>query len=742
MTAETTDAELVARALGATTEAERSAVFEEISDRYYLTILEWCAKRLSRYPGAAQDVGHEAFLAAFEILRNGKGPAVPEKLGGWLTEFARNRLKEYLSEESEAMRLVSVTDDKFDFLADEDPDAASLERRAQTHELVQIVLGTLTERQQQVFDLRFVQHLKGWQMAPLLGVATQTASNQARNVQNLVGKGVGALVLAQEGRGRCPQLDQMLSEAGFTGRNYGAFTPELRERIVRHYDDCDICQHCPTCSAEHEKLIVPYMPVLIPILFAADFRDRIAESIHATTTQARSQQTRPRPPRRDRTRPGQQHETDDQTRPPSKRARSRRIRYGAGAAAVVVLALIAFLLIPHGHSAAAVRDKTGATGKARGASPAALTADETAAKVAAVPTGGPITAGPLLGPDGRLWDETVATTGTIATLAATNATTFATTTYKLPATLNGDSVIYSGAAAFDGAGHLWLTAYLRTGSSGTTTAVLLQYTPGGGAIQRVAEDSECATGGSDPAQVYEADDGAVWVACPANGGGGGYDYYRMTPGGAITTMTIDNNAQPGTQLYLAYEQLPEAGTGPLVQGPAGSMYGLSSTDIVKFTASGQETMVIDDGKDDPIQLVGNGTGLLEAVAACDVNNAQGEQSEQCINKVNADGSETLIADLPNYDGYNTELVHWAVMDSSGNVWMILDTTGMPVKQYYVEVSPGGAVKTFPFTLPGDTMPVPVSQASPVITPNGGLWSADDQSGATSRWEVIQIVPKQ
>lgn len=301
-------------------------------------------------------------------------------------------------------------------------------------------------------------------------------------------------------------------------------------------------------------------------------------------------------------------------------------------------------------------------------------------------------------------------------------------------------MIYSGAAAFDGAGHLWLTAYLRT-VTGTTTAVLLQYTRGSGAIQQFAEDSECATGGSDAAEVYEANDGAVWVACPANGSGG-HDYYRMTPSGSITTMTIDNNAQPGTLLYLAYEQLPEEGTGPLVQGPAGSMYGLSSTDIVRFTASGQETMVIDDGKDDPFQLVGNGTGLLETVAVCDVNDAQGEQSKQCINKVNADGSETLIADLPNYDGYNTEVVHWAVMGSSGNVWMTLDTTGpAPVKQYYVEVSPGGAVNTFPFTVPSDTMPVPVSQASPVITSNGGLWSADDQSDTTSRWEVIQIVPK-
>jgi len=736
------DADLVRRALGATTPEQRKAVFTDIADRYRLVVFRQCA-RWFPHPEEAQDVCQAAFEAAFTLLAAGKAPERPDKLAGWLIEIARHRGQEYRRKDisagvswailPEGQSLDEVEDDT-------EPRSGSAMRRAHVNRLVETVVATLTSRQQEVYQLRITAELTGREVAERLGITSKAASNEITHVQDLIATGFGALILFQEGRRYCADLARII-ETVPVAVGTAAFSAALREQIVRHFDDCSICDDCPTCRAKRRELVGPYVPAVIPILFAADLRDRIAESIHAAATpETHSQQTRPRPPRRDQTRPGRQHETDDQTRPPSRRTRSRRIRYGAGAAAVVVLVLIAFLLIPHGHSAAAARDKTGGTGRAGGAVSAALTADETAAKVAAVPTGGPITAGPLLGPDGRLWDETVDTTGTIATLVATNATTYATTTYKLPATLNGDNVIYSGAAAFDGSGHLWLTAYLRTGSTGTTTAVLLQYTPGSGAIQQVAEDSECATGGSDAAEVYEANDGAVWVACPANGGG--YDYYRMTPGGGITTMTIDNNAQPGTQLSLAYEQLPEVGTGPLVQGPAGSMYGLSSTDIVQFTASGQETMVIDDGKDDPFQLVGNGTGLLEAVAACDVNNAQGEQSEQCINKVNADGSETLIADLPDYDGYNTELVHWAVMDSSGNVWMILDTTGpAPVKQSYVEVSPGGAVKTFPFTVPSDTMPVPVSQASPVITPNGGLWSADDQNDTTSRWEVIQIVPK-
>lgn len=739
------DADLVRRALGATTSEQRKAAFTDIADRYRLVVFRQCARWFPD-PGEAQDVCQAAFEAAFTLLAAGKAPERPDKLAGWLIEIARRRGQEYRRKDisagvswailPEGQSLDEVEDDT-------EPRSGSAMRRAHVSRLVETVVSTLTIRQQEVYQLRITAELTGREVAERLGITSKAASNEITHVQDLIATGFGALILFQEGRRFCPDL-ALIIETVPAAVGTAAFSTALREQIVRHFDNCSICDDCPTCRDKRRALVGPYVPALIPILFAADLRDRIAEAIHAATTETHPQQTKPRPPSRDTARPGQERESDDQARPPGRRTGARRIRYGAGAGAgaVVVLVLIAFLLIPHGHSAAAARDKTGGTGRAGGAIPAALTADETAAKVAAVPTHGPITAGPLLGPDGRLWDETVDTTGTVATLVATNATTYASTTYKLPATLNGDSVIYSGAAAFDGAGHLWLTAYLRTGSTGTTTAVLLRYTPGSGAIQQVAEDTECATGGSDAAEVYEANDGAVWVACPAGNGSGGYDYYRMTPAGGITTMTIDNTAQPGTLLYLAYQELPDAGTGPLVQGPAGSMYGLSSTDVVQFTPSGQETMVIDDGKDDPFQLVGNGTGLLDTVAVCDVNNAQGEKSEQCINKVNADGSETLIADLPDYDGYNTELVHWAVMDPSGNVWMILDTTGpAPVKQYYAEVSPGGAVKTFPFTVPGDTMPVPVSQASPVITPKGGLWSADNQSDTTSRWEVIQIVPK-
>jgi hypothetical protein len=402
--------------------------------------------------------------------------------------------------------------------------------------------------------------------------------------------------------------------------------------------------------------------------------------------------------------------------------------------------VLAVLLVPHSHPAAAAHQLGGGSGGS------ALTADETAARVSAVPTGSAIAAGPLLGPDGRLWSESVNAITNKGALVAVNPVTYASTTYPLPGSLDGAAVWYPGAAAFDGGGHLWLSADLRTGSGAGSqdTTILLRYTPGSGTVQRFAEDSSCATDNpSDADELYSAPDGTVWVVCQRDILGGGALYYEMSPGGAITGTYTVNNAQPGSLLYLAYEELPSDGTdGPLAPGPGGTMWALDSDSFIELNPSGLETLILGTGSITPFQLVGNGTNGIESVGTCIVNNAQGEQDRQCVNLVNPDGTQTTLAYLPDYDGYNNYLVHWAVMDRSGNVWLIIDGTAggrAPHGQYYVEVSPGGTVKVFPFTVPGDTDVVPVTQARPVLTPNGGLWTQDRPPNSNDT--IIQIIPK-
>jgi DNA-binding CsgD family transcriptional regulator len=168
---------------------------------------------------------------------------------------------------------------------DEEPRSGSARRRAHATRLVETVVTTLTARQQQVYQLRYVGELTGRQVAEQLGISDKTASNEITRVQDLIATGFGALILLQEGRRYCPDLAAIIEnapdEVGTT-----AFTTALRERIVRHFDNCNICDDCRTCNTKRRELVGPYVPAVIPILFAADLHDRITEMIDRITRQA------------------------------------------------------------------------------------------------------------------------------------------------------------------------------------------------------------------------------------------------------------------------------------------------------------------------------------------------------------------------------------------------------------------------------------------------------------------------
>ena len=293
------DADLVRRALGATTGQERTAAFEAIAGKYRLRVLRQCAYWFPD-PEAAQDVGQAAFEAAFTLLAQGKGPERPDKLAGWLIEIARHRGQEHIRKTKPAGvqwadlpegRSLDETED------DEEDRSGSASRRAHATKLVERVVATLTDRQQEIYQLRFVQELTGRQIAGRLGIADKAASNEATIVQGLIADGFGALILMQEGRAYCPDLARILDDAAktratdtptFAAAPTGAdiFTAVLRQRIVNHFNDCNVCDNCRTCNSKRRQLVGPYAPALIPILFAGEFRDRIDEVIRRVVEQA------------------------------------------------------------------------------------------------------------------------------------------------------------------------------------------------------------------------------------------------------------------------------------------------------------------------------------------------------------------------------------------------------------------------------------------------------------------------
>src|ERR1700760_2033896 len=190
------DAELVSRALEATTLADRKAAYAAIADRHHLAVLRQCAHWFpSRIE--AEDVSQTTFEEAFRLLATDKGPPVPDKLIGWLIEIARRRGLRYRSLQARGAgpgRAHLADDQSFDmFEDDQDPRSGSATRLAHVNRLVDTVVATLNGRQQRIYQLRYAEELTGRQVAQRLGIANSTASNAIGEVEKLITNGFGAL---------------------------------------------------------------------------------------------------------------------------------------------------------------------------------------------------------------------------------------------------------------------------------------------------------------------------------------------------------------------------------------------------------------------------------------------------------------------------------------------------------------------------------------------------------------------
>jgi hypothetical protein len=339
-------------------------------------------------------------------------------------------------------------------------------------------------------------------------------------------------------------------------------------------------------------------------------------------------------------------------------------------------------------------------------------------------------------------------------LAVVNPTTYAVSTHPLPASLAGLPVRYTGAAAFDALGQLWLGAK-EAPAGQQPTGTLVRYLPGTGAVTQFSLSGTCGDdAAAQPAKLFTASDGGVWVECAASQDSGATFVARLNKNGVFTqpaTMNTLSRVLQGTRLRDEIAGLPQAEIGPLVPAAGGVMWGMTTGGFVQFTTAGTETFT-PSGQDATevatqaivkaraFQLVGNGeSDSIAGLGECHAFYARASQSQECAVSVNSVGGKAMLAAAPDYDGHvGNPTVHPAGMDQSGDVWFIVDGTAggkAPAGQYFFEVNSGGGTRLIPFSVPGDTRPVPVGQA-PVITQNGAVWTADPASGPGTLVEVM------
>ena len=443
--------------------------------------------------------------------------------------------------------------------------------------------------------------------------------------------------------------------------------------------------------------------------------------------------------------------------PPAARTRRRRLVRNvtalAVAAAVAAGVAVAIAAAVAGNSAPAPAGATAGAGAAGGAAarPAVL-ANEAAATVAVVKTGGSITGGPVLGHDGQLWMVEASQATGQPMLAAVNPTTYAVSTYPLPASLGALSLRYTGAEAFDNVGQLWLGAQAAPAGQ-QPTGMLVRYLLSTGAITHFSLVGTCSDDpAAQPAQLFTASDGGVWVECPSPDSAATSIVRLQRDGDFIQPYIVNslNRNLLGTSLWNEIVNLPRAKIGPLAPVVGGIMWGMTAGGFVQFTAAGAETFTETslDATElatqafllaQTFQLAGNSQSLtVGGVGECRPADVPASQAQECAMSVDPGGAQTMLAAAPDHDGHagNTS-VHPAGMDASGDLWFIVDGTAggkAPGGQYFFEVTSGGGTRIIPFSVPGDALPVPVVQA-PVITQDGAVWTVDPGAGPGALVEV-------
>jgi len=285
---------------------ERDEAFAAIYERHSNNVLALCGWLLND-PDAAMAAVHDTFEDAFKdlsgLLPEGQ-PTLrdPDKLRAWLRGIATNRCRrEWRHRDRETV------------FPDEDIEAADVEeaesrrRQAQVDRMLNVVAATFTEHQRWIYQLSLRQELRGQALAATMGVSEKEANDATYENKCRAWEGFGALVLARDGRSHCRRLagilDQAIREGLWSARAEGdgdladqAFTRVLRLRLLRHLGDCKTCDNCRTCDRQKQRLIKPYTPVLIPILVAAELRERVTQTIQNTAYSTPTFPDDPAPP--------------------------------------------------------------------------------------------------------------------------------------------------------------------------------------------------------------------------------------------------------------------------------------------------------------------------------------------------------------------------------------------------------------------------------------------------------------
>lgn len=266
MDADTNDPDLVAAAL----DGDRAAI-AAIYDRHADRVHDMCLHML-RDRDEAADVVAQVFVVACSRLGQLRDPG---RLRPWLFAIARHEVYRRGRQRSRT-RLVGGADRMDELMSahadgpgDDDVDPADT---AAVVAVLRAAADGLDDHDRVVMELQ-LQGLDGDELAAALGTSVSTGYQQVHRMRERLGRSVGALLVARQGRADCQDLDRLLAAWD------GTFSVLWRKRVARHVDRCEVCERrrraIPAALFGGAAAAVPMLPTSAVGAAPAAVRDRV-----------------------------------------------------------------------------------------------------------------------------------------------------------------------------------------------------------------------------------------------------------------------------------------------------------------------------------------------------------------------------------------------------------------------------------------------------------------------------------
>ena len=224
----TVDAQLVTAYLS----GDRNAL-ASIYDLYAPGLFDTAAAMLSDRHDAA-DMVQDVFCIAAERLNQLRDP---DRLKPWLYAVLRNEVYRRTKKRKRTTPTDFQSETVPEVVAAFDPNAegaaASFDELAG---LVRSAAAGLDERDRLVLELSVRQGLSGADLADALGISAEQSYSLVHRMRDRIEKSLGAFTVAKMGSHDCKELVTIIS-----GWN-GEFSVLIRKRVVRHIDECSLCE--------------------------------------------------------------------------------------------------------------------------------------------------------------------------------------------------------------------------------------------------------------------------------------------------------------------------------------------------------------------------------------------------------------------------------------------------------------------------------------------------------------------